>query len=214
MRPKINGIQDILPRLKQLLARTKPFGGMNIEQLDGFITASICTPEAYSILAYLPSVMGRTAHPDIYSPEEWKEFLGLLVALGEYRFDNFTKMDLIIRPDSEGNITGQKWASGFACYARIETSWDAITSVEFWNALGLIFMLWSGTTLSEDETKAVPLTQAEKEDIINTALSQAICLIRLHLYDNNIQPVEPPDADTIWGDLMKTHYSEVTNAIH
>lgn len=214
MSSKRKTLKNILPRLEQLLARTKPFGGMSIEQLDGFITASVCTSRKYSILSYLPFVMGKTAHPDVYSPKEWKEFQGLLTALDEYRVDNFRKMELIIRPDSEGNITGQKWASGFGKYSRLETSWNTITSVEFWNALGLIYMLWTGTTLPEDETKAVPLTQIEKEDLVNQHLRQAIRLIWLHLYENNVEPVEPPDANVIWDKLMRTHYIEATNATH
>lgn len=77
MRSKRKALKDILPRLEQLLARTYHFDGLHIEALDGFITALICTRSKYSILDYLPLIMGKTAHPDIYSPKEWKEFQDL-----------------------------------------------------------------------------------------------------------------------------------------
>lgn len=213
MRSKRKSLKDILPRLEQLLARTHHFNGLHIEALDGFITALICTRSRYSILDYLPLVMGKTAHPDIYSQKEWKEFQDLLLALMEYRVDNFRKMDLIIRPDGEGNVTGQRWATGFMHYSRFEKSWDNIESEYFWDALGVVFCLGLGITLPEDMSKSTPLTREETEYFLGE-LRQAIHIIFAYLYENDIQAVQPPDPEAIWDKLFQSHYIEASNAVH
>ena len=212
--------QNILQRfdrLEQILCRTRPFGGMNLEQLDGFIAALVCTPGDYSIIDYMPFVMGLTAHPDIFPTDEWDEFMDLLLELQKHRMDSLSKkdMELILKSNKQGNVTGQDWGMGFALYSRIERGWNVIKEEEdsFWQTLGIIYTLWTGTTLPEDMNDAVPLTSAEIAGCV-ASLEPAIRSIFVYLYTNRIQAVEPADADTIWNGLMKSHYIATNGVVH
>jgi uncharacterized protein len=105
-----------LARLAALLAARGGASTMNIERLDGFLTALVIGPDVVMPSEYLPVVWGKGHEPEFDSLEEAQELLGLLMRhwnaiIAELDASDLYEM-LLDEPDERG-VPGRQWAGGF-----------------------------------------------------------------------------------------------------
>lgn len=99
------------------------FGGkrtMNVEQVDGFLAALVCSPDHVPKSEYLPHIWGdRMINEDVFiSQPGLQEFLSLVerhrrtIAHTLQSGDVFTP---VLLPNEQGEFPGNDWANGFLC---------------------------------------------------------------------------------------------------
>ena len=92
---------------------------MNLEAVDGFFTALICSPELIPPSVYLKEIWGkeeRPVNPAITSTQDMQDFMGLLMrhwnAVQARLSDDDVFIPLLIG-DADDNVFGNNWANGF-----------------------------------------------------------------------------------------------------
>ena len=107
-----------LDRLGAFLESAGPQGMANIEMVDGFFAALICSPDMVMPHEYLPVVLG--ADHAFFSEAEASEILGLLMAhwnvIAGVLWGTLDVPNVylpVLLEDSEGVASGNDWASGF-----------------------------------------------------------------------------------------------------
>lgn len=93
-------------------------GAMNIEEVDGFFTALICSPDMVMPSVYLPEILGESINEGSFfaDEQEVKSFYMLLMELWNSSADVLYKGDIpppILCQDDDGNVYGNDWALGF-----------------------------------------------------------------------------------------------------
>jgi len=106
-------------KLESILSQFQNKKAMNLEEVDGFFTALICSPEMIPPSVYLQEVRGggemsdENAFNDI---QEAKEFMGLIMRHWNAvvrRLSDDEVFSPILREDTDGNVKGNDWAKGF-----------------------------------------------------------------------------------------------------
>ena len=104
---ELDHLGDILERLGNKRA-------MNLEQLDGFLSALICGPELVAPSKYLPMIWGiRTVFEDASSA---REFLSLIMRHWNAIADTLNSGEVylpLLLEDESGITHGNDWANGF-----------------------------------------------------------------------------------------------------
>lgn len=106
-----------LDELVAFLDNVSDRGSMNIEELDGFHSALICSPEPVSPGEYLPEVIGGDFdHEAFPSVESVQRFLDLLMKhwnsiIADLRSNGFHVPVLLL--DEQEKALGNEWAEGF-----------------------------------------------------------------------------------------------------
>ena len=104
-------------RLSSILGRFHDQGSMNIEQLDGFLTALVCRPDNIPSSEVLRAIWGDHVVKEISaSKSTFEDFLSLLTRhrhaiLGTLRAGDVYLPLLLI--DDNGTAPGNDWAKGF-----------------------------------------------------------------------------------------------------
>ena len=106
-------------RLESILGRFRGENAMNLEMVDGFFTALLCSPEMTPPSAYLPEVRGGEEMADEEAFDDIgqvREFMGLI--LRHWNDVNRRLRDdevffPILLEDAEGKVKGNDWARGF-----------------------------------------------------------------------------------------------------
>ena len=103
-----------LDHLSEMLGRIGNNRAMNLEQLDGFLSALICGPELVPPSKYLPMIWGdRTVFEDASSAQE---FLSLVMrhwnSIAATLNSGEVYLPLLLE-DESGIAHGNDWASGF-----------------------------------------------------------------------------------------------------
>lgn len=110
------------PEIEYLESVLERFGNdeaMNVEEIDGFFTALMCSPSMAMPSDYLPEVLGGASMEDcdaLDSMEEVRKFLGLLLQhwndVSRRLADDDVFLPLLYEYD-EGGAQGNDWAMGF-----------------------------------------------------------------------------------------------------
>ncbi len=127
-----------LEALEEILEQAWDDGAMSLEELDGFFTALLCSPELIPQSEYLPEVLGpgdALENEEIFpNPEAAKLFWELVlhhqVLVGE-ALDSEEPFAPLLQTDEDGNTFGNEWAIGFlrAVDMRVE-AWSEIQNDE------------------------------------------------------------------------------------
>ena len=177
-------------RLAQLLdQRAIPFGGLNIEALDGYLSSMVLSPDDIAIAEWLPPIWGRLP-PRWDDDAERAQMTALLqdqwhLASLRARFDGDELpaylSPLIWLPEDPDAIDdgvsgadaldiGRDWASGFFRGVQLrEAAWDAWLDDNQWiNEIFQLFdQLASGQILDMDLTGTpIPITYRQRLDIV------------------------------------------------
>jgi uncharacterized protein len=103
-----------LDHLSEILGRLGNKRAMNLEQLDGFLSALICGPELVPPSKYLPVIGGnRTVFEDASSAQE---FLSLIMRHWNAIADTLNSGEVylpLLLEDENGITYGNDWANGF-----------------------------------------------------------------------------------------------------
>jgi uncharacterized protein len=103
-----------LAHLSEILGRLGNKRAMNLEQLDGFLSALICGPELVPPSKYLPMIWGdRTVFEDASSAQE---FLSLIMRHWNTIADTLHSDDVylpLLLEEENGNTPANDWANGF-----------------------------------------------------------------------------------------------------
>jgi len=103
-----------LERLSSVLESFGDKSSMNIEQLDGFLTALVCGPENVPPSRYLPKIWGHRAVFE--DPSSAQEFLVLIMRHWNSVADTLNSGELylpLLLEDESGITHGNDWADGF-----------------------------------------------------------------------------------------------------
>ena len=109
-----------LDRLSEILESLSP-SAMNLEMLDGFLAALICSPNLILPNEYIPIIFGDDEDAAFDSQEEAMEFFNLTMRHWNFIADelqrSLTKQNHIHYPilveDENGIELGNDWATGF-----------------------------------------------------------------------------------------------------
>jgi uncharacterized protein len=174
---------DQLERLGHLLdLRAVPFGGFNLEALDGFLSALAISPEPVAPEEWQPQVWGGTA-PRWDDLAESAEVQGLLLAhwqtcvqraqLGEDLADDYSPLlwlpedPLAEQPDALD--IGHDWAHGFFRAVEMrEAAWQDWVDSEDWidEIFGLVQELATGLVEGEEGDMPEPVSYRERLEIV------------------------------------------------
>ena len=174
---------DQLERLGHLLdLRAVPFGGFNLEALDGFLSALAAGPEPVAPEEWQPQVWGGIA-PRWENLEESAEVQGLLLAhwqtclqraqLGDDLADDYSPLlwlpedPLAEQPDALD--IGHDWAHGFFRAVEMrDAAWQRWVDDQDWidEIFGLIQELATGEVEGEPGEANEALTYRERLEIV------------------------------------------------
>jgi uncharacterized protein len=107
-----------LDRLGDLLARFSGHGGMNQEELDGFLAALICGPSSMLPSEYLPEILRDGLNDDdaVSTQSMLQELISLVARHWNAICDTLRSGDVftpLLLEDSHGVAQANDWASGF-----------------------------------------------------------------------------------------------------
>lgn len=106
-------------KLESILNQFLDENVMNLEEIDGFFTALICSPELIPPSVYLKEIWGEDgipANPAILGVQHTQDFVSLLMrhwnmVQGRLRDDDVFVPVLL--GDADDNVYGNDWANGF-----------------------------------------------------------------------------------------------------
>jgi len=110
--------EEELERLSSVLKRFGAKRAMNLEQLDGFLAALICSPEIVPPSEYLPEIWGDDiVLEDTFSAKPiLEDFLSLLMRHWNTIVDTLQSDDVylpLLLEDENGDWKANDWANGF-----------------------------------------------------------------------------------------------------
>lgn len=126
--------QEDLTRLEAFITRSCAAGGMSLEEIDGFYTAFYCAPAGINPASYLPAMLGKADDGTFWgTTEELKELAQLLAQFSACKHSELHNTgavkELLLRPDADGVVRGNEWASGFMrCIGLDSSSWLPLLS--------------------------------------------------------------------------------------
>lgn len=119
---------DEYEQLESCLSRFQNERAMNLEMVDGFFTALICSPEMIPPSVYLNEIWGGGEMPDdeiFDTTEELQEFINLVMRHWNAVSRKLNDDDVfwpILFEETEGEPKGNDWAKGFI--RGMKLNWD------------------------------------------------------------------------------------------
>ena len=105
--------------LETCLSRFKSDRAMNLEEVDGFFTALICSPEITPPSVYLNEIWGGGEMPDdeiFNTSEELQRFINLIMSHWNIVVKKLSEDEVflpVLLEESRGTAEGNDWAKGF-----------------------------------------------------------------------------------------------------
>ncbi|MGB5708251.1 MAG: UPF0149 family protein [Arenicellales bacterium] len=105
--------------LESVLSGFQNENAMNLEMVDGFFVALICSPQLVIPSQYLPDILGETeGEPDgaYDSIEQAEQFMSILMVHWNHIVYTFREREVylpLLLEDENGNVFGNDWAQGF-----------------------------------------------------------------------------------------------------
>ena len=106
---------DDYDNLDSFLSGLKCEKAMNLEMVDGFFAALLCSPQLVTPSQYLPEILGSEDEP-YESQEQAERFITILMAHWNHIAHTLLNDDVylpILLEDSNGVALGNDWANGF-----------------------------------------------------------------------------------------------------
>lgn len=106
-------------KLESILNQFNDKNVMNLEAVDGFFTALICSPELIPPSVYLKEIWGdkeMPVNPAITSTQDMQDFVSLLMRHWNMVLDRLNDGDVFVPTllgDADDNVYGNNWANGF-----------------------------------------------------------------------------------------------------
>lgn len=105
-------------RLEVILSRLPGEDVMNLEMMDGFYAALLCSPESIPPSEYMPKVLGRAAQDDaLFASElDLEDFYDLSMRHWNSIIETLQSGEVylpLMSEDDEGVMAGNDWALGF-----------------------------------------------------------------------------------------------------
>ncbi|WAW11344.1 UPF0149 family protein [Oxalobacter vibrioformis] len=158
-------------RLSIFLTEIDP-SAMNLEMLDGFFVALVCSPDLVLPSEYLPQILGESHAFD--SMEEASDILGLIM-----RHWNAVVKDLartldeksiyepLLFEDETGFVSGNDWAAGFLHGVMLRPAgWHELISSEEKGGLVLPFMMLAHEHDPEPEMRSPEIPPEKREEVL------------------------------------------------
>ncbi len=174
-----------LVRLEDFLrAEQRPPECMVLDELDGFLTALICTPEAVAEEEWLAEVWGGAA-PGFADAAEEREIVGLIHALrqsitDELRdSDSFEPMWFVALDDDDNEVVEPEgWCAGFMRATQLRSDyWDEIFESDekyLWLAPIIAFAVYQLPESAGDPMLAQLGTDMDLRDEFIEAIPRAV----------------------------------------
>lgn len=111
--------EDEYDRLESMLNQFNDKNVMNLEAVDGFFTALICSPELIPPSVYLKEIWGENgipANPALGSVQDTQVFMSLLMRhwnMVQARLSDDDVFIPLLIGDADDNVFGNDWANGF-----------------------------------------------------------------------------------------------------
>ena len=137
-----------LDRLSDILKRFGDKRAMNLEQMDGFLSALICSPDLVPPKEYLPVIWGddMVLEDEFSAKSILEDFLSLIMRHWNSIIDTLNSGEVylpLLLKDENGDWHGNDWANGFlrGMEMRREYWTDLIDDEEHGGSLAPIFAL-------------------------------------------------------------------------
>jgi uncharacterized protein len=158
-------------RLSEILESLSP-SAMNVEMLDGFFTALICSPNVVMPNEYLPTILGDEDSA-FDSQEQAMEFFNLTMRHWNFIADELLKSlngktfyKPILLEGENGIIEGSDWATGFMEGVAFDPeSWSEVTDEDGGLLLPILILAHENDPDIESRPTA-PLTPEAREEVI------------------------------------------------
>jgi uncharacterized protein len=181
---------DELARLGQLLEKAGPTA-MNLEKMDGYLSALVCTPELVMPSDYLSQVFGEGKQFD--DEGEVREVIGLIF---RHWNDILTELQAgLIDPkelrypvlsDDESETAGYDWACGFMEGVRqYHVSYSEIMNDEKHGGAILPMMMFSHERDTNPKTRTPPITPEKREQALAMMIAGLNGIYRYFETDRN-----------------------------
>lgn len=157
---ELDRLQDLLDSLPE---------AMNLEMLDGFLTALVCSPQYVPPSDYLPVALGE-AEGAFATPEVAEDCLGLLMRhwnaiVRDLRDEEFH--DPILFEDEDGQPKGNEWAEGFLEGMSLGgEGWRALALDEARNDLLLPVFILGHEHDSDPQLRPEPITAEMRLELL------------------------------------------------
>ncbi len=106
-------------QLESFLSQFKDKNVMNLEEIDGFFTALICSPEMTQPSIYLKEIWGDKGIPSnsaLKNEKDIQDFMNLIMRHWNTVVKKLSEDEVflpVLFEDSDGNAKGNEWAKGF-----------------------------------------------------------------------------------------------------
>jgi uncharacterized protein len=177
-------------RLAQLLAEVPGGQAMNLETLDGYLVALICSPTLVSMNLYLPPVFGARSMDELEfgSEGELNEVLGLVMqlwntiaaALSKSLHDKEQFYWPILLEGQDGVARGNDWARGFLRGTSFDKhAWVALLDDEQQGGAILPMFALAHEDDPDPEVRSGPYEADKRDEVIEHMI---VGLVRAYKY--------------------------------
>jgi uncharacterized protein len=180
-------------RIAMMLERSRDKGAMNLEMLDGFFAALICSPDMVPPRQYLREIWGGAHIGDFKNEAEMHEFFDLIMrhwnsvartlSSGEAFFP-------FLLEDDAGHCRANDWAQGFAGGMRLDREgWGAILDDDEHGGLLVPIFALAHEHDPDPEMRPYkdPMTDARRQQLI-TAIGENVPAIYRYFLSRRRSP--------------------------
>ena len=164
--------QPELDRLGEFLKSYKGGRAMNVEEVDGFFSALIASPEIVMPSEYMREVFGsETPGSDAFNPlAEAHEILGLLMrhwnAIAALLSEGRVHLPLLLK-DENGMVHGNDWALGFVRGTHLRhRSWSKLLADDDYGGCMIPMLILCHEHDSDPEMRPEPIDAEQRIKII------------------------------------------------
>lgn len=183
---------DELDKLESMLASFPD--SMNLEMLDGFFAALVCSPELVMPSTYIPHILG-TDESQFADLEEVKEFYGLIVrhwnAVARSLHDD-ELYDLVVIDYEDDESYGNAWALGFMLGFKIGgEAWEDLLEDEQHGRLLIPILALAHEHDPDPEMRPEPITKKQRDMMlvtISTSLKHIFKYFEPHRLLSSVPP--------------------------
>jgi uncharacterized protein len=144
---------------------------MDIEELDGFLSALVVGPELVMFSEYWPEVIGDEGF-EFKTQKEAEEILGLITRHWNTISSTLDAAEIyepILIQDEEGFASGQGWAAGFMVGVEMRfDAWESFVNDDETGDLVLPMLLLVHEDDPDPELRTETLTPAERDEVHNS----------------------------------------------
>jgi uncharacterized protein len=181
-----------LDQLDQFLISIGPTA-MDLEELDGFLSALIVGPELVKLSEYWPEVIGEVEF-EFKTQEEAAQMLGLILRHWNTISSTLDAEEIyepVLIQDDAGVATGQGWATGFMHGVRLRfEAWESFIDND--ETAGLILpIIMLAHEDDPDSNLRTPTLAPDKRENVLVSIAASLPQMFKHFQAKRQQPTEP-----------------------